>query len=109
MDACYRMRDRFLGEEVWEPARSARTRWASTSPTARPSASSAASCSCASCPVLKDIGLWGPQHREGVHRHGRAGLRRRGLDAEMAGDEAAAEDFDEERLSHIRAVADTAG
>ena len=48
VDACYRMRDRFLGDEVWSASACPPTS-TSTSPTARSSVSSTASCSCASC------------------------------------------------------------
>ena len=96
VDACYRMRDRFLGEEVWErwgcPTRSAE--YVEHSELQR---SSAASSSCASCPILKDIGLWGPQDPAGAFADmGVLGFADADIDAAMAKDEQVAEELDRE-------------
>ena len=72
VEACYRMRDRFLGEEVWErlglPHGGRRVRRAQRAD----AASSAAYLFMRIVPILKDIGLWGPRDPERLHRHGRA-------------------------------------
>jgi hypothetical protein len=59
-------------------------------------------------PILKDIGLWGERIREAFEKMGVIAFAETDIDAEMAGDEAAAEEFDkagEARMAHINSVA----
>ena len=101
------MRDRFLGEEVWRTLElpDEVTEYVEHSELQR---SSAASSSCASCPILKDIGLWGPQIQRAFTDMGVIAWADTDIDAEMADDEQVAEELDREqdaRLAHVRAVA----
>ena len=62
-------------------------------------------------PILRDIGLWGPKLRSAFEEMGVIGFAETDIDAEMAGDERAAEEYDEARdarLAHVKAVADQA-
>jgi hypothetical protein len=105
VDACYRMRDRFLGEEVWEnlglPADAAE--YVAHSDLQRTFRSYLFM---RIVPILKDIGLWGPRITKAFTDMGVLGFADTDIDSEMAADEAAAEEFDRLRLSHIRAVAE---
>ena len=105
VDACYRMRDRFLGEEVWStlglPDEVADVRRARASCSAR----SAGSCSCASCRSSRDIGLWGDKIQKAFADMGVLGFADADIDAAMAEDEQAAEELDELRMAHVESVA----
>ena len=108
VDACYRMRDRFLGEEVWRTLELPRRGHGVGRTRASSSARSAASSSCASCPILKDIGLWGPQIQRAFTDMGVIAFADTDIDAAMAEDEQVAEEIDREqdvRLAHVQAVA----
>ena len=104
VDACYRMRDRFLGEEVWE-------RLGFPSAISEYVAHSEALQRFRGflfmriVPVLKDIGLWGPKVTKAFEDMGVLGFADTDLDAEIANDEQTAEAIDAERLAHIKAVA----
>lgn len=104
VDACYRMRDRFLGEEVWQrlglPDEVATYIRNSEVLTVFRSA-----LFMRIVPVLKDIGLWGPRITKAFTDMGVLGFADTDLDNEMAMDEATAEKFDQERLAHVKAVA----
>jgi hypothetical protein len=105
VDACYRMRDRFLGEEVWErlglPAEvSEYVEHSDLQRTFR------GYLFMRIVPILKDIGLWGPKITKAFTDMGVLGFADSDIDSEMAQDEAAAEEFDKERLAHIKAVAE---
>ena len=55
-------------------------------------------------PILRDIGLWGPKLREAFTEMGVIGWADADIDAEMASDEKAAQDLDEERdvrMAHV--------
>ena len=107
VEACYLMRDRFLGEEVWERA--------------RPAAGGAEYVEHSELmvqfrsylftrivPILKDIGLWGPRIQGAFTDMGVIQFADADLDAEMANDEAAAEELDAEmskQMAHVAAVA----
>ena len=56
-------------------------------------------------PILRDIGLWGPRIRNAFTDMGVIGFADADIDAEMAGDEAAAEEFDRQHLAHVEAAA----
>ena len=111
VEACYRMRDRFLGEEVWErlglpPEVGALRRELRDAPRVP------------QLPVHahrahpqrhRPVGR--PQSAQAFEDMGVIGFADTDIDAEMAGDEAAAEDFDDaqsDRLAHVRAVAGAA-
>ena len=62
-------------------------------------------------PILRDIGLWGPRLRTAFESMGVIGFADSDIDAEMASDEKAAQEYDEardERLAHVKAVAESA-
>ena len=105
VDACYRMRDRFLGEEVFErlelPAEL--TTYVAESDMQK---RFRGFLFMRIVPVLKDIGLWGPRITRAFDDMGVLGFADSDLDAEMANDEAAAEALDRERMAHVRAVAE---
>jgi hypothetical protein len=109
VDACFRMRDRFFAEDLWRnldlPVDEVRDH-------IRQSPSQQLFNSylfLRIVPILRDIGLWGPRIRAAFTEMGVIGFADTDLDAEMANDEQAAEEFDEARLSHVREVAGTAG
>jgi hypothetical protein len=104
VDACYRMRDRFLGEEVWERLGfpHAIAEYVETSEALR---RFRGFLFMRIVPVLKDIGLWGPRVTKAFDDMGVLGFAQADLDAEMANDEQAAEAIDAERLAHVKAVA----
>jgi hypothetical protein len=104
VDACYRMRDRFLGEEVWgalglPPEVAEYVEHSELQRTFR------SYLFMRIVPTLKDIGLWGPRITKAFEDMGVLDFANTDLDAEMAGDEAAAEELDNERMKHIKAVA----
>jgi hypothetical protein len=103
VDACYLMRDRFLGHEVWE-------RLGLPQEAADYVENSALMKEFRSylfmriVPILKDIGLWGPRIQGAFTEMGIIQFAETDLDAEMANDERAANDLDI-RLDHVKAVA----
>jgi hypothetical protein len=107
VEACYRMRDRFLGEEVWErlelPPEIAP--YVEQSETLRIFRSYLFM---RIVPILKDIGLWGPKIRQAFEDMGVISFAETDIDKEMADDEAAAEEYDQTRMAHVKAVADLA-
>jgi len=107
VDACYRMRDRFLGEEVWErlelPPEVAD--YVENSESQRQFRSYLFM---RIVPILRDIGLWGPRIRKAFTDMGVMGFADADIDAEMADDEQAAEEFDKAHLAHVEAVASSA-
>ena len=107
VDACYRMRDRFLGEEVFERLELplALTKYVAESDVQK---RFRGVLFMRIVPVLKDIGLWGPRITKAFEDMGVLGFADTDLDAEMANDEAAADAIDRERMAHVRAVADSA-
>jgi hypothetical protein len=107
IEACYLMRDRFLGEEVFErlelPAEI--TTYVENSETLQQFRSFLF---LRIVPILRDIGLWGPKLREAFESMGVIGFADSDIDAEMADDERAAEELDQQRndrLAHVKAVA----
>jgi hypothetical protein len=104
VDACYRMRDRFLGEEVWErlglpPEVAAYVEHSEMQRTFR------SYLFMRIVPILKDIGLWGPRIQKAFTDMGVMGFADADIDEEMAGDERAAEEFDKAHLAHVSAAA----
>ncbi|HEX3793399.1 MAG TPA: ferritin-like domain-containing protein [Acidimicrobiales bacterium] len=107
VEACYRMRDRFLGNEVWEnlDLPDEVGTYVENSETLRVFRSYLFM---RIVPILKDIGLWGPRIRKAFEEMGVMAFADTDIDAEMAGDEAAAEEYDRTRMAHVKAVADLA-
>ena len=110
IEACYLMRDRFLGEEIWErlelPAEIGT--YVESSETLRVFRSFLFM---RIVPILRDIGLWGPKLRSAFEEMGVIGFADTDIDAEMADDEKAAQDYDEARdarMAHVKAVAEQA-
>jgi hypothetical protein len=103
VDACYRMRDRFLGEEVWErlglPIEAAQ--YVAESEQQRMFRSYLFM---RIVPVLKDIGLWGPRITKAFDDMGVLAFGDADIDGEMANDEATAELLDAEMASHMASV-----
>ena len=107
VDACYRMRDRFLGEEVWRTLElpDEVTEWVNTSELQR---TFRGFLFMRIVPILKDIGLWGPRIQRAFTDMGVIAWADTDIDAAMAEDEQVAEELDREqdaRLAHVRAVA----
>jgi hypothetical protein len=108
VDACYRMRDRFLGEEVWDrlglPPEVAE--YVEHSDMQRQFRNYLFM---RIVPILKDIGLWGPRITKAFTDMGVMEFAESDLDGEMANDEKAAEDIDKARMAHIEEVGAEAG
>ncbi len=103
VEACYLMRDRFLGEEVWdrlglptaeivEHVRESETQLMFRGFLFQ-----------RIVPVLRDIGLFGPKVRAAFADMGVMGFADTDLDALVAEDDAIAQEFD--RMAHVEAVA----
>jgi len=94
VEACYLMRDRFLGEEVWEtlgfPVEECMA-WADKSELMKMFRSALFS---RIVPTIKDIGLWGPKIRRAYSNMGIMGFAEIDTEALAARDEAVAEEFD---------------
>jgi hypothetical protein len=107
VDACYLMRDRFLGEEVFErvglPAEA--TEYVEHSEAMVQFRNFLFT---RIVPIIKDIGLWGPRIQGAFTDMGVMQFADADLDAEMANDERAAEELEQQQLAHIAAVADGA-
>jgi hypothetical protein len=103
VDACYRMRDRFLADEVWAtlglPPEV--TEYVNTSEIQR---TFRGFLFMRIVPILKDIGLWGPRITKAFHDMGVIGFADTDIDAAMAEDEQVADELDA-RLAHVREVA----
>jgi hypothetical protein len=104
VEACYHMRDRFLGEEVWERL--------DLPPEVGPYVENSellrnfrSYLFMRIVPILKDIGLWGDRVRDAFDKMGVLAFADTDIDKEMADDEAAAEDIEKAQLAHISAVA----
>jgi hypothetical protein len=99
VEACYLMRDRFLGEEVWEtlgfPVEECMA-WADKSELMKMFRSALFS---RIVPTIKDIGLWGPKIRRAYSNMGIMGFAEVDTEALAARDEAVAQEFDEKRGS----------
>ena len=104
VDACYRMRDRFLGEEVWERL--------GLPPRGAPSTSSTPSCSgpfrsylfMRIVPMLQGHRPVGTAFQKAFADMGVIGFADTDIDSEMANDEEAAEEFDRQHTAHVEAV-----
>jgi P-aminobenzoate N-oxygenase AurF len=104
-DACYRMRDRFLANELWERLgydAEACIRYVDESESQRVFRSLLFT---RIVPTLRDIGLWGPTMRKTFADMGVIGYESTDLDEVMAEDEAVAEQLDADRRHIDEAVA----
>jgi 1,2-phenylacetyl-CoA epoxidase catalytic subunit len=105
VDACYRMRDRFLGEEISQrlglPVDEARD-WATNSEIQQQFRGYLFS---RIVPIIKDIGLWGPKIRRAFGDMGVLAYADSDIDALAAEDETIAEELDRQRLATISATA----
>ena len=107
-DACYRMRDRFLGEELWQRL--------GYDPEECIDFVSHSQTQCVFrrllftriVPTLKDVGLWGPTMRQTFADMDVIGYESTDLDAVMAEDEDVAEAIDVERAHLDRVILDRA-
>jgi P-aminobenzoate N-oxygenase AurF len=106
VDACYRMRDRFLAEEVWE------TLGLDVDEVLEFVRNSDIQITFRSylftriVPTLRDVGLWGPRIQKAFADMGVLGFADTDLEAVMAEDERTAEEIDALRRGGIEAVAE---
>src|SRR5438105_12246300 len=108
VDACYRMRDRFLGEEVWERVGLPVDDVVDIVKHAELQIMFRGFLFTRIVPVLRDIGLWGPRIRAAFEDMGVLGFAEADIEQLVSEDEAFADDLDRRRLQPVRAVADTA-
>jgi hypothetical protein len=105
-DACYRMRDRFLANELWERLgydAEACIKYVDESESQKLFRSLLFT---RIVPTLKDVGLWGPKMRETFADMGVIGYESTDLDQVMADDETVAEQLDVDRRHIAEAVAE---
>ncbi len=97
VEACYLMRDRFLGEEVWDtlgfPVEQCMA-WANESELMRMFRSTLFS---RIVPTIKEIGLWGPRIRQAYSNMGIIGFADCNPEELQANDERVAAEFDAKR------------
>src|SRR5207253_4860737 len=108
VDACYRMRDRFLGEEVWERLGLPVADVVEMVTHAELQLMFRGFLFTRIVPVLRDIGLWGPRIRGAFDDMGVLAFADADIEQLIAEDEAIADDIDRQRLQPVRAVADAA-
>jgi hypothetical protein len=103
-DACYRMRDRFMAEEVWQTLGydpDDCIDYVEHSETQRIFRSLLFA---RIVPTLKDVGLWGPKMRQTFADMGVIGYESTDLDLVMAEDETIAEELDRSRAAVDEAI-----
>jgi hypothetical protein len=113
VDACYRMRDRFLAEELWRNLDLPVDDVMDHLRTSGSQRMFRSQLFLRIVPILRDIGLRGPRIRKAFTETGVIGFADADadadadvdVDAEMARDEHAAEAFDAARLAHVMDVA----
>ena len=98
VDACYRMRDRFLAEEVWETLELPVDELLDYVNHSEIQLTFRSYLFTRIVPTLKDIGLWGPRIQKAFTDMGVIGFADTNLDAVMAEDEKAAEDIEAGRM-----------
>jgi hypothetical protein len=106
VDACYRMRDRFLGEEVWERLGLPVAEVVDVVRHAELQLMFRGFLFTRIVPVLKDIGLWGPRIRAAFDDMGVLAFADADLDALVTEDEAFAEQLDQQRLAEVKNIAE---
>jgi hypothetical protein len=107
VDACYRMRDRFLGEEVWERLGLPVDEVVDVVEHSELQRMFRGFLFTRIVPVLRDIGLWGPRIRDAFDDMGVLAFADADLEQLVAEDEAFADDLDRRRLAHVTEVAGT--
>jgi hypothetical protein len=107
IDACYRMRDRFLAEEVWEALGLDVAECIDYVRNSEGQQQFRGFLFARIVPTLRDIGLWGPKIQKAFADMGVLGFAETDLDAAMKEDEEIAEQLDAERRRHIESVAAT--
>jgi hypothetical protein len=105
VDACYRMRDRFLAEEVWERLGLPAAAVVEEVKNSELQLMFRGFLFTRIVPVLRDIGLWGPRIRAAFEDMGVIGFADADLDALVSEDEAFADRLDQQRLDAVRTVA----
>jgi P-aminobenzoate N-oxygenase AurF len=105
VDACYRMRDRFLAEEVWETLGLNVDECIDYVRNSESQQQFRGFLFARIVPTLRDIGLWGPKIQQAFRDMGVIDFADTDLEATMREDEEIAEQFDAERRAHIDAVA----
>ena len=108
VDACYRMRDRFLAEEVWDRLGLPVADVVETVTNAELQIMFRGFLFTRIVPVLRDIGLWGPRIRGAFADMGVLAFAEADIEQLVSEDEAIAEEIDQARLQSVRAVADLA-
>ena len=109
VDACYRMRDRFLAEEVWETLDLPVADLLDFVNASELQQTFRSYLFTRIVPTLRDIGLWGPRIQGAFVDMGVIGFADTDLDSVMADDERAAEQFDAERVRVEQVAATAAG
>lgn len=109
VDACYRMRDRFLAEEVWETLDLPVAELLDFVNASELQQTFRSYLFTRIVPTLRDIGLWGPRIQGAFVDMGVIGFADTALDSVMADDERAAEQFDAERVRVEQVAATAAG
>ena len=104
VDSLYLMRDRFLGEEVWERLELPVAECVEHTMNCETQRIFRSHLFTRIVPVLKDINLWGPRVRAAFEDMGVIGYADTDLDAVIADDEAIAEDFDRRHRASVDAA-----
>jgi hypothetical protein len=104
VDACYRMRDRFLGEEVWARLGLPVDEVVEVVEHSELQQMFRGFLFARIVPVLRDIGLWGPRIRNAFDDMGVLAFADADLDQLVTEDEAFAEELDRDRLAHVHTV-----
>jgi hypothetical protein len=105
VDACYRMRDRFLAEDLWRNLDLPVDEVLDHLRDSQSARMFRSHLFLRIVPILRDVGLWGPRVRKAFDDMGVMGFADADIDAEMAHDEQAAEALDVARLAHVTQVA----
>jgi hypothetical protein len=105
VDACYRMRDRFLAEEVWERLGLPADDVVEAVRNSELQMMFRGYLFARIVPILRDIGLWGPRIRAAFEDMGVLMFAETDLDALGQEDERIAEDLEAERMAAIAAAA----
>jgi P-aminobenzoate N-oxygenase AurF len=101
VDACYRMRDRFLAEEVWETLELPVDELLEFVRNSEIQVMFRSYLFTRIVPTLRDIGLWGPRIQNAFADMGVLDFADTDLDVVMAEDERTAEEIDATRREHV--------
>jgi len=105
VEACYRLRDRFLGEEIWERLGLPVDEVVDIVTHSELQILYRRFLFMRIVPVLRDIGLWGPKIRAAFEDMEVLAFGELDLEQLVAEDEAMADEFDQQRLASVHAVA----